>query len=284
MEYMQKYIDRFQICVKQISNVPESFSSTVYKLVLNGGQTIYLKIPFSREKLERELEMLQLLRGHVPVPAVLDHWEGDEKMAGALLLEGMEGEPCTRSVDGDLAFQIGRHHAMLHNAPLPKAYSCFDPKAWREMVREKFEHFGLHASKVLPDSLLEMSQKHFYKSLQELPAPDGPCIIHMDFRPGNILVKDNNVAGIIDFESARSGSPEMDFSKINRDVWERHEGSREAYTEGYETIRPMIDLESILPFYKFFDAFCSVGWGQKRGAEKHREFMRENELLLASMF
>lgn len=75
----------------------------------------------------------------------------------------------------------------------------------------------------------------------------------------------------------------MDFSKINRDVWEQYEGAREAYIKGYETIRPMIDLDSILPFYKFFDAFCSAGWGQKRGAEKHRKFIRENELLLASL-
>jgi aminoglycoside phosphotransferase (APT) family kinase protein len=283
MEHIQKYIDRFQLSVEQISDVPESFSSTVYKFVLNGGQTVYLKIPFSREKQERELEMLQLLRGHVPVPAVLDHWEGDEETAGALLLEEIEGEPCSRFIDGELAFQIGRHHAMLHNAPLPKEYLSFDPEAWRAMVREKFEHFSLHATKALPKGLLEMSQKHFYESLQELPAPDGPCIIHMDFRPGNILVKDNEVAGIIDFESARAGSPEMDFSKINRDVWERHEGAREAYAEGYETIRPLIDLDSILPFYNFFDAFCSVGWAQKRGAEKHKKFMEENELLLASM-
>ncbi|MGD6844438.1 phosphotransferase family protein [Bacillus infantis] len=283
MDDIQKYIDRFHINAEQISDVPESFSSTVYKLVLQGGQTVYLKIPFSRDKLERELEMLQRLRGYVPVPAVLDQWEGDGDISGALLLEGIEGEPCTRGMNTELAFQIGRHHAKLHNAPVPKEYLCFDPKAWREMVKEKFEHFGLHASKVLPESLLEMSQKHFYKSFQELPVPDGPCIIHMDFRPGNILVKENKVAGIIDFESARAGSPEMDFSKINRDVWERHEGAREAYIKGYETIRPMIDLDSILPFYKFFDAFCSVGWGQKRGAEKHRKFIRENEVLLSSL-
>ncbi|WP_244188406.1 phosphotransferase [Paenibacillus kribbensis] len=34
----------------------------------------------------------------------------------------------------------------------------------------------------------------------------------MDFRPGNILVNGNEVAGIIDFESARGGSSEIDFT------------------------------------------------------------------------
>lgn len=37
---------------------------------------------------------------------------------------------------------------------------------------------------------------------------------HMDFRPGNILVNGNEVAGIIDFESARGGSSEIDFTKV----------------------------------------------------------------------
>jgi Ser/Thr protein kinase RdoA (MazF antagonist) len=283
MEQIKTFIDRFRLDVQHISGVPESFSSTVYRLDLKGGQAVYLKIPYSKEKLEREMEMLLLLRGHVPVPAILDYWKGDDETAGAILLEGIQGEPCIQGVGVELSYQIGRHHALLHHAPLPHDHAGFDPKEWRTLVREKFEHFSLHASKVLPQNLIEKSHRYFEKSMLELPQPDGPCIIHLDFRPGNILVKDHKVAGIIDFESARIGSPEMDFSKVNRNIWEQHEGTKEAYVKGYETIRPMIDLDSILPFFMFIEAFCSIGWGQKRGAEKHREFMRENELQLVSM-
>jgi aminoglycoside phosphotransferase len=119
MVHIQTFIDRFQLSVEDVSDVPDSFSSTVYRLVLKGGETVYLKIPYSKVKLEREMEMLLLLKGHLPVPAVLDHWEGDENHSGALLLEEIQGEPCSNGVGEELAFEIGRYHAILHNAPLP---------------------------------------------------------------------------------------------------------------------------------------------------------------------
>lgn len=62
--------------------------------------------------------------------------------------------------------------------------------------------------------LSEQSLQHFDRHLKLLPSSDGPNFIHMDFRPGNILVYENQVAGIIDFESVRIGATEMDFIKI----------------------------------------------------------------------
>ena len=50
----------------------------------------------------------------------------------------------------------------------------------------------------------------------------------MDFRPANIIIHDNQVSGIIDFESARFGSTEMDFTKINRDIFMKNPGTLEA--------------------------------------------------------
>lgn len=65
-----------------------------------------------------------------------------------------------------------------------------------------------------------------------LPLTDGPSLIHMDFRPGNILVYKNQVVGIIDFESLRIGATEMDFTKVNRDIFMK-------YPETMEHIRKM---------------------------------------------
>jgi aminoglycoside phosphotransferase (APT) family kinase protein len=70
----------------------------------------------------------------------------------------------------------------------------------------------------------------------------------MDFRPGNILVNGNKVMGIIDFESVRIGSTEIDFTKINRDIFVKYPGTMEAFQRGYESIRPIIDLQTVLPF------------------------------------
>ena len=39
-----------------------------------------------------------------------------------------------------------------------------------------------------------------------------------------------------------------------------------------ESIRPFIDLQEVLPFYRFFDAFNSIGWCRRSGIEKHQNF------------
>ena len=124
--------------------------------------------------------------------------------------------------------------------------------------------------------LYELSLHHFEQQLKLLPPSQGVSFIHMDFRPGNILVHENQVAGIIDFESTRIGATEMDFSKINREIFIKYPGTMEAYQQGYKSIRSLIDLQEILPFYRFIDAFNSIGWCKRRGIEKHQSFIEEN--------
>ena len=56
--------------------------------------------------------------------------------------------------------------------------------------------------------------------------------------------------------------------KLNRDIFTKNSGTLEAYKKGYQSIRPLIDLEVILPFYRFTDAFNSLGWCKRRGMGK----------------
>ena len=118
---------------------------------------------------------------------------------------------------------------------------------------------------------------------QQLPTPDGPSLIHMDFRPANIIVDGEKVSGMIDFESVRFGSTEMDFSKLYRDFLSFDVTLYNAYQEGYNSIRPLIDLEKVLPFYQFTDAFNSIGWCKRRGIEKNALFLDENIARLKKM-
>lgn len=283
MEKLHKIIKQFKLNVLSIDSVPESYSSDVYKIQLINKDNVYVKIPFTRDKLFREKKMLDKLQAYLPVPTVLDFWIGDETITGALLLEEIKGAPCLGKIDKQLAFQIGLNHAKLHALSMPtygtEIETGFQPvknNDWRYFIRQAFEKFEKHSRYVLPSELYEKSIHYFELTFPTLPAPDGPCIIHMDFRPGNILVNDDNICGIIDFESARVGSTEIDFTKVNRDIWRKQPGTRDAYVAGYETIRPIIDLGSLLSFYSFYDAFNSVGWCKMRGAEKHQTFLQEN--------
>lgn len=274
---------RFNLNVLSIDNVPESFSSQVYKLNLTNGETVYAKIPYNRDKLYREYRMLEMLREVLPVPKVLDFWSGDDLISGALLLSEIKGIPCTGAINDELAFQIGLLHANLHEVKMPgygveglDGFQFSNQNNWRLYIRNSFEKFIEPCKEVLERGLFEKCINYFEGSFSVLPPPDGPCVVHMDFRQGNILTNNNMVVGIIDFESARGGSSEIDFTKINRYVWEVNPQSRISYKKGYSTIRPLMDLETILPFYNFYDAFSAVVWCKNRGIEKNRAFLKES--------
>ncbi|MCM3735237.1 aminoglycoside phosphotransferase family protein [Bacillus cytotoxicus] len=280
MDKLQQVIGKFTLNVLEIEDVPQSFSSAVYKIKLVDQRTVYIKIPYSKVKLEREYTVIERLRDELSVPQVLDYWEGNEDVTGALLLSAINGVPATGRVDAALAYDIGVQHAKLHAIiPNEQDFSSAVPNVynqWSEFIQKQFYSFAEDVKEVIEPRLFEQSLQHFERHLKLLPSPDGPCFIHMDFRPGNILVCENQVAGIIDFESVRIGATEMDFTKINRDIFMKYPGTMEAYQRGYESIRPLINLQEVLPFYRFTDAFNSIGWCKRRGIEKHRAFLQEN--------
>ncbi len=120
-----------------------------------------------------------------------------------------------------------------------------------------------------------MALEKFENIKSQLPEPDGPSFVHMDFRPANIIVDNDKVTGIIDFESVRFGSTEIDFTKLYRDFLSYDISLLENYKTGYSSVRPLIDLEAVLPFYRFTDAFNSIGWSIRRGIEKNKHFFRQ---------
>ncbi|QTH45262.1 aminoglycoside phosphotransferase family protein [Cohnella sp. LGH] len=287
MSSILKVIEKLKLNALNIEDVPESFSSDVYKLTLAGGETVFVKIPFNKDKLFREFQMLETLKDIIPVPKVLDIWYGDEITTGALLLSSIQGMPCTGEVDKKLSYEIGVYHAMLHEVKasgygyhVTDGFKLLDQNNWRLHIKSNFEKWKEPCKQILDSKLYEKCIRHFDGVFSALPDPDGPCVVHMDFRPGNIWVNGNEIAGIIDFESARGGSSEIDFTKVNRYIWEVDPRTKIPFIEGYKSIRPMLALEKVLPFYDFYDAFCAVVWCKNRGIEKNQTFLQENIVTL----
>ena len=57
------------------------------------------------------------------------------------------------------------------------------------------------------------SQQHLFDSV------DGPCMIHRDFRPGNMIVHHGKLMGILDWASTRFGFAEQDFCSMEHRHW-----------------------------------------------------------------
>ena len=277
---LNRVIDQFGLHVQAINEVEDSHSSTVYKCTLLQGEHIYLKIPYTKLKWQREFEAYEILKGRVAISEMLDCWSGDEACPGAFLLSELKGKPLTADVSPTVAFQVGVLQATMHTIQPPdgKVLTAIQNEFedWSHFIESQFYSFAQDVSSVIEERLYRQAIEQFEKMKQQLPPNDGPSFIHMDFRPANIIVDGHNVSGVIDFESVRFGSTEIDFTKLYRDFLSYNPTLYKAFQDGYKSIRPLIDLEDVLPFYQFTDAFNSIGWCKRRGIEKNALFLEEN--------
>ncbi|MEG0385598.1 MAG: aminoglycoside phosphotransferase family protein [Solibacillus sp.] len=282
---MQKIAQQFQLSYTAIEDVQDSHSSTVYKITLRHGEEVYVKIPYTKMKFERELEAYQLLKGRVATPKLLDCWQGDETCPGAFLLSSLKGAPLSvKTATPRTAYEVGKLHASLHEVVFTEQMEAHaiqnEFENWADFIGRQFYSFAEDAQKVLAKQTVEQAIAQFERMKRELPMPDGPSFVHMDFRPANIIVDGDNVSGVIDFETVRFGATEVDFTKLNRDFLRFDVQLNAAYQEGYNSVRPLIDLNTVMPFYRFADAFNSIGWCVRRGIEGNRRFYEENYQLL----
>lgn len=277
---LNRVIEQFGLQVLSINEVEDSHSSTVYKCNLLNGENVFLKIPYTKLKFQRELEAYEILKGSVAIPEMLDYWSGDEDCSGAFLLSELKGQSLTTEASPTVAFHVGVIHASMHSIQpsFVKVLTGIQNEFpnWSKFVEHQFYSFAEDVRDVLDKGLYKQALEKFGEMKQQLPSPDGPSFIHMDFRPANIIIDGNKVSGIIDFESVRFGSTEIDFTKLYRDFLCFDFTLYQAYKEGYNSIRPLIDLEVVLPFYRFTDAFNSIGWCKRRGIEKNALFLEEN--------
>jgi Ser/Thr protein kinase RdoA (MazF antagonist) len=259
-------IERMRLDVREISMAPDSYSSTVAIVELASGERAVLKVAHNREKFFRELRTLERLDGVLPVPHVMRVWEGDDEIAGAFLLRYIDGEPAGDAIGDGLAFEMGTMLARLHEIPMP---GCgYDGENgfvtsgndWWSFQHGLFLKWSQHCMTVLPLDMMRRCTAHFERIFARLPDAGPDVLVHMDYRPGNILVRGNRVAALIDFESTRGGSATVDFTKMKIYMWDRFPGTEAAFRDGYRSVRPLPDIDRILPFYLFMNAYGGVAW------------------------
>lgn len=130
------------------------------------------------------------------------------RLPGRSLLDTLADSIVTAELAGAAGVLLGTAQAQLHNLPAGaamRALSRFDHSAWTP-------HRLLADIQQLAEVTAEPLLVELARWLDERwpAAPAMPSLCHGDFHPGNVLVEDMRLTGVIDWTNFASGHPEFD--------------------------------------------------------------------------
>ncbi|MFI5343211.1 MAG: aminoglycoside phosphotransferase family protein [Chlamydiales bacterium] len=247
----------------------DAMVAVVYKVTLPNGTEFILKT-CSRTNYLREIYFLQHFAGKLPVPRIINVVPPEIDLHGAILMEYLPGTLLKMTDFTDqLAFEMGSLLARIHLNRCTGYGDLIQPEDLKSDPRFhftlKFQEGIDECSDHLPQPLIEQCRLYYDRNLNLLNSVDGPCIIHRDFRAGNVIIDNGKIRGIIDWSSGRASFAEDDFCPMEHGEWPSHPTSKKAFLSGYASIRPVPDYSAVMPFLRLNRAIATVGFTVKRG-------------------
>jgi len=246
----------------------DAMVAAVFQISQPGSLDLILKVCSRKGDFLRESYFLSRFADKIPVPKIIQLIEQNAGLDAAVLMECVQGnllksETITKALAseiGSLLARIHLEHAEGYGDLTDASQLNSDPRIpFAVKFEEGLEECKGHLSK----SLLKTCRHHFDKDIDLLLSADGPCVIHRDFRPGNIIASEEKVQAIIDWSSGRGGFAEDDFCPLEFGEWPV--GCKSAFLEGYASIRKVPDYKPMMPLLRLSRAIAAVGFTVKRG-------------------
>ena len=227
----------------------DAMVAIVYKVTLPTGTSLILKICTRPHDYLREVYFLTHFAGILPVPRIIDLLPPEEGIHGAILMECLPGALLkVADLTNALSYNIGSLLARIHLNRVSGYGDLIQPDDLsadpRVHFTEKFQEGFAECSNHLPQALLEQCRDYFDTHINLLASVDGPCMIHRDFRPGNVMVDDGKLQGVIDWSSARAGFAQEDFCPLALGEWSDNPLHKKSFLSGYARVRP--DRKSVV--------------------------------------
>ena len=248
----------------------DAMVALVYKIIQPNAVPLILKVCSRPHDYLREVYFLKYFSGKLPVPRIVQTIPPETSIYGAILMECLPGTLLKMTDFSDrLAYEMGALLARIHlyrvsgygDLTQPEGLSS-DPRFHFTL---KFEEGLEECHNHLPKELIEQCRLYYDRSVNLLISVDGPCIIHRDFRAGNVIVDNGKIQGIIDWSSGRASFAEDDFCPIEHGEWPSNIARKKSFLVGYASIRPVPDYSAIMPFLRLNRAIATVGFTVKRG-------------------
>ena len=156
----------------------------------------------------------------VPTPELIATGEGDDGSA-FMVLEAIDGETIARKLQRDDEFahartvltgQLASALAAVHSMPSIDGLEPVDPIAYYTEMLDN----AIAAGTGSPQPMLELVRRWL---IDHRPPPVEPVVVHGDFRLGNLIVGDDGLRAVIDWELAHLGDPMEDLGWLCVKAW-----------------------------------------------------------------
>jgi serine/threonine protein kinase len=255
----------------------DAMVAIVYRVTLPSGIQQILKICPRNQDYFRDEYFLSHFANVLPVPSIVDVLKPDFNTAGAILMTCLTGSLLrVENLNNQLAFEIGTQLAKIHLNRITgygdiATSNSLNSESHLHYV-EKFKESVAECIDCLPETLIKDHEDNLNANLGLFASVDGPCIIHRDFRPGNIIVDNGKLGGIIDWASARASFAEEDFCSFEHGEWGDDPDIKQNFLKGYSSIRPVPDYSAIMRLLRIGRAFATVGYILKNGTWNNIHF------------
>jgi Ser/Thr protein kinase RdoA (MazF antagonist) len=266
----------------------DAIVAIVYKVTMPNGEHHILKICSHANHYFREVYFLNHFADKVPVPYIIGQVAPEKNVHGAILMECLPGQLLSIStLTPDLAFECGSALARIHlertssyGDLIHPTHLSADP---RPHFTAKFEEGLKECAKNLPEPLIEKCRHYYAQHIHLLTSVDGPCMIHRDFRPGNVFAEHGKLSGIIDWSAGRGGFAEEDFALLEFGQWAPY---KDAFLAGYASVRKVPHYHHIMPLLQLSKAVATIGFTVREGTwnSKDAKLYQANRQFLESLF
>jgi aminoglycoside phosphotransferase (APT) family kinase protein len=216
--------------------------------------------------IELEAELIERAgRQGVPVAQVRYVLKPEDGLGAGFFMEHVEGEALGQRIVREdrfapvrpmLARQCGEILARIHAIPAPAAL----PVSNVANIIDALER--AHLAEARPRPVFALAFKWLRA---HLPAQPRLCVVHGDFRNGNMLIGEHGVAAVLDWELVHAGDPMEDLGWICTNSWRFGVidkpvggfGAREDLYAGYEAAGGRVDRAAA----KFWEVLGSLRWG-----------------------
>lgn len=159
----------------------------------------------------QEAELLEHVRARgVPAPRAIAVAEG-----GGLVMLAMEwiesdGSPAAPS-------ELGRLCARVHLLPAPPLRLIEQHEATVELtVARRIQTRLAGLQELTGEELLSTAARERMVEAVAVPSGVAPSLLHLDFRPANLLTRDGAVVGVIDWANALLFEPALELARIEQ--------------------------------------------------------------------